>query len=126
MKNCLKYILLSILALAFYNGAKGDLSYGEYDFFSEFQMEHVLEPDTYVSAPQNDICPPRQVSTLSVPRVQTGSRHDSSSRQNSDLVKSSKTISSGYNYITRNKILIQYSPLMDPGHRLDRFCRFII
>ena len=126
MKNALKYILISILALAFYSSAKGDSSAIEYDFLSELQVENILEQNTYVSSPRTDICPPRQASTLSVPRAQSSSRHDSSSRQNSEFVKFSKTISSGCHYITQNKTLIQYSPLMDPGHKLVSLRRFII
>lgn len=126
MKNFLKYILISILALLFYDGVKNDSSCGEYDLIREFQVEHRFEQETLVSSPRTDICPPRQVSTLSVPRVQTNSRHDSSSRNISEFVKFGKTISSGCNYIAQNKTLIQYSPSMDPGHKLVSLCRFII
>ena len=126
MKNALKYILISILALAFYSSAKDGSSFAEYNFLSELQVENTLEQDTYVSSPQTDICPPRQVSTLSVPRAQSSSRHDSSSRQNAEFVRFCKTISTGCHYITQNKTLIQYSPLMDPGHKLVSLCRFII
>lgn len=126
MKNLLKYILISILALVFYDSAKDDSSSREYDLISELQMEHSLEQETFVSSPRTDICLPRQVSTLSVPRAQTSSRHDSSNRNNSEFVKFSKTISSGCNYIAQNKYLIQYSSSMDPGHKLVSLCRFII
>ena len=126
MKNWLKYILISILGLVFYDGAKDDSSSGEYNLISELQIEQILEQETFVSSPRTDICPPRQVSTLSVPRVQTSSRHDSSNRNNSEFVKFGKTISSGFNYICQNKTLIQHSPSMDPGHKLVSLCRFII
>lgn len=126
MKNLLKYILLSILALALYDSVKDDSSSREYNLISELQVEHILKQETFVSSPQTDICPPRQVSTLSVPRVQTSSRQDSSNRSNSDFVKFGKTISSGYNYIAQNKTLIQRSPSMDPDYKLVSLCRFII
>ena len=126
MKNLLKYILLCILALAFYDGDKDDSSSGESNLISELRIEHIIEEETFLSSPRTDICPPRQVSTLSVPRVQTSSRHDSSNRHNSEFVKFGKSISSGYNYISHNTTLIQYSPFIDPGHKLIRLCRFII
>ena len=47
-------------------------------------------------------------------------------RQNAEFVRFSKTISTGCHYITQNKTLTQYSPLMDPGHKLVSLCRFII
>lgn len=126
MKNWLKYILISILGLVFYDGAKDDSSSGEYNLISELQIEQILEQETFVSSPRTDICLPRQVSTLSVPRVQSSSRHDSSSRNSSEFVKFGKSISAGFNYIAQNKTLIQYSPSMDPGHKLVSLCRFII
>ena len=126
MKNLLKYILLSILAFAFYDSAKNESSSGEYNLLSELQVEHILEQETFVSSPQTDICPPRQVSTLNVPRAQTSSRHDNSNRHNSEFVKFGKTITTGCNYIAQNKTLIQHSPFMDPGHKLVSLCRFII
>ena len=126
MKKLLKYILLSILALIFYDGAKNDSSYRQYNLISELQIEHILDQETFVSSPRTDICPPRQVSTLNVPRVQSSSRHDSSNRHNQEFIKLGKTISSGCNYIAHNKTLIQYSRSMDPGHKLVSLCRFII
>ena len=126
MKNLLKYILLSILAFVFYDSAKNESTSGEYNLLSELQVEHILEQETFVSSPRTDICPPRQVSTLNVPRTQTSSRHDSSNRHNSEFVKFGKTITSGCNYIAQNKTLIQHSPFMDPGHKLVSLCRFII
>ena len=126
MKNLLKYILLSILAFAFYDSVKNESSSGEYNLLSEVLVEHILEHETFVSSPQTDIYPPRQVSTLNVTRTQTSSRHDSSNRHNLQFVKFGKTITSGWNYIAQNKTLIQHSPFMNPGHKLVSLCRFII
>ena len=126
MKNLLKYILISILALLFYDGGKDELSSSQPEYLSELQVENVLEHDSFQSSPRTAVCPPRQVSSLSVPRVQASSRYDTSGRYNTEFVKFGKTISSGANYIAQNKILIQYSPSMDPGHKLVSLCRFII
>ena len=126
MKNLLKYILLCILALAFYDSDKDDSSSGESNLISELQIEHIIEEETFLSSPRTDICLPRQVSTLSVPRVQTSSRHDSSNRHNSGSVIFSRTILSGCNYIAQNRTLTQYSPFADPGHILVSLCKLII
>lgn len=125
MKKLLKYIFISILALAFFSSVKDYPSSGG-SVLSEIKAELVLEQDTFVSSSRTGFCPPRQTSTLSIPRVQNSSRHESSNRQNSEFVKSGKTITSGVNYIARNKTLIQYSPHVDPGHKLVSLCRFII
>ena len=126
MKNLLKYILITILGLALYSSSKEDSSSREYEIHNILQAENLLEQEAFVSSARTDICPPRPVSTLSVPRVQHSSRHDSSNRHNSEFAKFGKTISSGHNYIAHNTTLIQHSPFIDPGHKLTRLCRFII
>lgn len=126
MKNLLKYILISILALLFYDGGKDELSSRQREYISELQIETLQDLDSFQSSQRSDVCPPRQVSTLSVPRVQTRSRHDSSNRYNSEFVKFGRIVSSGCNYIAQNKALIQYSPSMDPGLKLVSLCRLII
>lgn len=126
MKKMLKYILLSVLAFAFYGSVKDDFSSGDDNLISGFLVEHILEQETFVSSPRTDICLPRQVSSLSVPRVQTSSRPESSNRHNQEFVKFSKSISAGCNYTARNKTLIQYSTFMAPGHKLVSLCRLII
>ena len=126
MKKLLKYILISILAFTFYDSTKDGSSSIEYNLLSDSRIEHILEQDTFVSSPQTDICPPCQVSTLNVPRVQTSSRHDGSNRHNSEFVKFGKTISSRCNYIAQNKTILQYSPFIDSDHKLVSLCRLII
>lgn len=74
MKNLLKYIFISILALAFFSSVKDDPSSGR-SVLSEIKAELVLEQDTFVSSSRTGFCPPRQTSTLSIPRVQNSSCH---------------------------------------------------
>ncbi len=127
MKNWLKYIIVCVLVLAFYDSDKDEASSGEYDFLSTSQVEHVLAQDSFSASCSVDICPPRPISSINIPRVQSSTRrHDSSGRQNADIIKYGKTIYSGLNYIAQNKFSIQYSTVMESEHKLASLCRFII
>lgn len=129
MKNWLKYILLSILALVMYDSAKADSSSTEYDHFSDIPAEYIqfLEQDSFQASPRTIICPPRQVSSVGVPRVQnSGRRNDNSGRQNFEFIKAGRVTASGMNCISRNNSQIQYFSDMESGHILVRLCRFII
>ena len=127
MKNLLKYLLLSIVALAFHLGAKADLfaqeDVQEYDYASAY----TTSLDVSITSPKTDICIPRQVSTVTVPRLQSNSnRHESSHRQNHEVVKSGKTINSILRYVVQKKSLITHSTLMEPANKLVSLCRLII
>ena len=127
MKNLLKYILLSILALVLYDTGEETQLSEQYKYVSELQVESLLEIDTIESSSRTDFYPPRQLSSMGVPRVQsTSRRNDSPSRHNFEYVKSGKIISSGVKFIAQNKSSIQHSSFMDPGHKLVSLCRFII
>ena len=129
MKYLLKHILLIILALVYLNNAKDQSSSEGSGDFSEIYAEYisVVEQDTFFSSPQTLLCPPRQVSSLAVSRVQnSGRRHDSSGRQNFEFLNSAKTIFSGLDHMARNKSSISYSAVMKPGNILVALCRFII
>ena len=64
MKKLLKYLLLSIVALAFHMGAKADLfsheDVQEYDYASAY----TTSLNVSITSPKTDICIPRQVSTV--------------------------------------------------------------
>ena len=127
MKNLLKYLLLSIVVLAFHLGAKADLfaheDVQEYDYASAY----TTSLDVSITSPKTDICIPRQVSTVTVPRLQSNSnRHESSHRQNHEVVKSGKTINSILKYVVQKKSLITHSTLMEPANKLVSLCRLII
>ena len=127
MKKLLKYLLLSIVALAFHIGAKADLfapeDIQEYDHASAY----TTSLNVSITSPKTDICIPRQVSTVTVPRLQSNSnRHESSHRQNHEVVKSGKTINSILRYVVQKKSLIIHSTLMEPANKLVSLCRLII
>lgn len=127
MKNLLKYLLLSLVAMAFYMGDKSDLfaheDVQEYDYASAY----TTSLNVSITSPETDICIPRQVSTVTVPRLQSNSnRHDTSRRQNHEVVKSGKTINSILRYVVQKKSLIIHSSLMEPANKLVSLCRLII
>ena len=126
MKNLLKYILICILALVFYDRGKEDMPSKQHEYFSELQEEQLTEEEVLQSSSKADICLPRQSSLQNATRVQNTGRHDSTNRFSSELVKFGRTISSSTNYIVQSKSRIQYSSFMDPGQKLVTLCRLII
>ena len=127
MKNLLKYLLLSIVALAFYLGAKGDLI--AHEDIQDYDCASTCSASLNVSitAPETDIYVPSQDSTVNVPRLQSNSsRHETSHRQNHEVVKSGKTINSILRYVVQKKSLIIHSTLMEPANKLVSLCRLII
>ena len=127
MKNLLKYLLLSLVALVFYMGAKSDLfaheDVQEYDYASVY----TTSLNVSITSTKTDICIPRQVSTVTVPRLQSNSnRHETSHRQNHEVVKSGKTINSILRYVVQKQSLIIHSSLMEPANKLVSLCRLII
>ncbi len=127
MKILLKYLLLSIFALAFHMGAKAD-------FFAYEDVQDCGFPSTYstslnvsITTPKTDIYIPRQVSTVTVPRLQSNSsRHETYHRQNHEVVKSGKTINSILRYVVQRQSLIIHSSLMERANKLASLCRLII
>ena len=125
MKKLLKYILFSMIALAFYNGARAD-SYCDDISLADIQNE-ITAIDCFVSSPQTDICIPRQVSTFTSVRLQTsGRRPDNFQRQNFECVKSGKVINALIRYFVQRNTILTHSSLVEPSHTLIRLCRFII
>ena len=108
-------------------GAKADLfaheDVQEYDYASAY----TTSLNVSITSPKTDICIPRQVSTVTVPRLQSNSnRHETSHRQNHEVVKSGKTINSILKYVVQKKSLIIHSSLMEPANKLVSLCRLII
>ena len=127
MKKLLKYLLLTLVTLAFHMGAKADLF--AHEDIQEYECASVYTASLNVSitSPKTDICIPRQVSTVTVPRLQSNSnRHETSHRQNHEVVKSGKTINSILRYVVQKKSLIIHSSLMEPANKLVSLCRLII
>ena len=127
MKNLLKYLLLSLVVLAFHIGAKDGLSAHEDIQDYDCASAYTASLNVSITAPTADICIPRQVSTVSVPRLQSNSnRHETSHRQNHEVVKSGKTINSILKYVVQKQSLILHSTLMEPANKLVSLCRLII
>ena len=127
MKKLLKYLLLSIVALAFYMGAKADLFTHEDVQEYNYASAYTTSLNVSITSPKTDICIPRQVSTVTVPRLQSNSnRHETSHRQNHEVVKSGRTINSILRFVVQKKSLIIHSSLMEPSNKLVSLCRFII
>ena len=125
MKNLLKYLLLSLVALAFHMGAKGDMF--AHEDIQDYASAYTASLNVSITAPTTDICIPRQVSTVSVPRLQSNSnRHETSHRQNCEVVKSGKTINATLRYVVQKQSLIIHSSLMEPANKLASLCRLII
>ena len=131
MKKWLKYLLVSIVALAFYNGAgeffDSPSLYGEYT--SSISSTTISNPETDICAPrpESSVTAPRPASNVSSSRIQSnGRRHESSHRQNFEFVKSGKTINSGIRYVLQKQSIFNHSSLIEPASRLVCLCRFII
>lgn len=126
MKNLLKYLLLSIIALAFYDSARGAYPCGQETVSANLPIE-IIEADTYISSPDYALSVPRQVSFANSARLQSSSRRqDSTQRQNTECVKSGKVINSGIRFVALRQSLFSHSSLTEPSHTLTRLCRFII
>ena len=125
MKNLLKYLLLSLVALAFHMGAKDDLS--AHEDIQDYASAYTASLNVSITAPTTDICLPRQVSTVSAPRLQSNSnRHETTHRQNFEVVKSGKTINATIRYVVQKQSLIIHSSLIEPANKLVSLCRLII
>lgn len=131
MKKWLKYLLVSIIALAFYDSA------GEFFDSPSLHGEYTSSIcSTTISNPETDICAPRQESSVTAPRpasnvsssrIQSnGRRYESNHRQNFEFVKSGKTINSGIRYVLQKQSIFNHSSLIEPASRLVCLCRFII
>ena len=127
MKKLLKYLLLSMVALVFHMSAGDAFSIHEDINSCPAARECSAALNISISSPTADICIPRQVSTVSVPRLQSNSsRHETSHRQNFEVVKSGKTINSSLCYVVQKRSLIIHSSHMEPANKLVRLCKFII
>lgn len=127
MKNLLKYIILGIVALAFYNGAEGGFSVNEEKFPIDFPNELSTIYNSSLSAPDSDLCQTRQVSSVSLPRLQNNSRRsETTSRQNVTFLKAGKTVNPGIRYIVQKQSILSHSSLIRPSDRLLYLGQLII
>ena len=126
MKNLLKYLILSILALALYDGARGVTFCCADTSVCEVQDE-IASIHSSISSKKTDICIPRQVSSVNSVRLQgNGRRYEHFQRHSFECVKSGKVLNSGVRYLTQIQSLISNSSHLEPSYTLIRLCRFII
>ena len=127
MKNLLKYLILSIVALAFYHGAKGDCSVNDFSTYQDIQNEFSVGNNTSLSSPKADFCLPRQVSSVSIPRLQNNCRRSETSHRQSDMfIKAGKTVNAGIKYIVQKLSILSHSSLIRPSDRLLYLGQLII
>ena len=119
MKNLLKYLILGILALGFYHDPQGESSVSEKNNFLDFQKEFSVTDISSISTPESDFCIPRQVSSVSVPRLQNNfRRHETSHRHNVIFIKAGKTINACIKYIVQEQSILVHSSFIRPSDRL--------
>lgn len=127
MKNLLKYLILGIVALAFYHGVQGDSSVIEKNSYLDIRHDFSAAGITSISTPESDFCIPRQVSSVNAPRLQNnGRRHETSHRHNVVFMKAGKTINAGVKYIVQKQSILVHSSLIRPSNRLLYIGRLII
>ena len=128
MKNLLKYLLFGIVALAFYGSADKVQSCVEEFSAIEMQVDETSVQGFALSSNEADLSVPRQVSSVSMVRLQKGSsrKQVNNHRQGYEYLKSGKTVNPETQFIVQRKSLICHSSLMEPACNLSRLCRFII
>ena len=127
MKSLLKYLILGIVALAFYHGAQGDVFANEKHRCLDIQHDLSATGITSISSPESDFCIPRQVSSFNVPRLQNNCRrYETSHRQNVVFMKAGKTINAGIKYIVQKQSILVHSSFIRPSNRLLYIGRLII
>ena len=128
MKNLLKYLLFGIVALAFYGSADKVQSCVEEFSAIEMQVDETSVQDFALSSNEADLSVPRQVSSVSMVRLQKGSsrKQVNNWRQGYEYLKSGKTVNPHTQLVVQRKSLICHSSLVEPACNLSRLCRFII
>ena len=120
MKKVVKYIILSVLALAFYDSTRAKEGYAEDIFHCDIQNACLSSPDV-------DLCIPRPVSSVNSVHMQNNNgRSENSHRNNEECFKSGKTVNSGIRYIAQRKSLLFHSSHIEPTYTQVLLCRFLI
>ena len=126
MKRLLKYLLLSLFALAFYDDAREVTPY-DLGIYSDGLQNEQTFLTSRLSSPLSDICIPRQVSSVNSVRVQnTARRQDNFQRQHFECIKAGKVLNSSTRFVIQSISLFSYSSLSEPNRFLTRLCRLII
>lgn len=118
MRKRLKYLLLMMVAFAFWNCNDNLLStVSEEDFATQSLCESVR--DNIISSSESELCLPRQISYASQSRVQQNARRvNTYSKTGVEFTKSGKLINAGLRYFIQKKSIVLHSSLMEPSHKL--------
>lgn len=127
MKRFLKYLIMSIVIVAFCeaSGASDAVSL-QIDPFSGSSIESI-EPTSFISEPENELCLPRQVSFAAPARLKSTTRRtDNVQRQNFEFVKSGSVIRPSVRYLVQQFSIASCSSLSDASSRVVRLGRLVI
>lgn len=124
MKRVLKYLILFIVAVAFFEAPdRVDIS----EHCVQDKMIENVEISTFLSETDHDFCLPRQVSSSGLARLQSNTRrNDNIQRQSFEFVKSGKAINPNIIYFVQKITINTYSSLTDPAHLLACLGKLII
>ena len=127
MKNLLKYLLLGIIAMASYNGARKEISVNETDTLANFPNGYTLSYNSFLPLKEAGLCLPAQVTSANSFRLQNSSRrHEASHRQNFPFIHSCKTYNPAIRLIVQEQSSLSYSSLIMSSYRLHYLGQYII
>ena len=126
MKKLLKYLLLVIVAAAFFSGTEGSVSVDTTEQCPDiFLYDEAFELS--LSAPESELAVPRQVFFAHTHQVQSSARRTvNSHRNNLEFTKAGKLINAGIQYFVQNLTIVKGSSLSDPAQRLLCLGKLII
>lgn len=125
MISLLKYLLPVIFAATFWCGAGHSADVVEEYFMGSSITASVSQ--TAISASDQELCLPRQVSFANTVRLIGNARRTGSIQRSSlEFAKSGKVINAGVRYFTQNISIIIHSAMIKPSCRLKCLGRLII
>ena len=126
MKKIVKYLIIAIIAIAFFGGTnKSDSAIAE-NSIEDLTIEFVTT-DTNFSIFDSALHSSRQVSPVNTSTLQnTSQRANNGHRQNYTFIKAGKILNTGVINSIYNNSQTYYSYLTKPTHRLISFGKLII
>ena len=126
MKKIVKYLIIAIIAIAFFGGTnKSDSAIAE-NSIEDLTIEFVTT-DTNFSIFDSALHSSRQVSPVNTSSLQnTSQRANNGHRQNYTFIKAGKILNTGVINSIHNNSQTLYSYLTKPIHRLISFGKLII
>lgn len=127
MRELIKYLLLIIFSVVFYDATgRSDISYME-ETVSASPIE-IVEADSYISSDtDSDLCLPRQISSPSPARAQLSLRRaDNILKQSLEFVKSGKIFNPNIRFFIQKTRIQNHSSSVDSAHDLTFIGKLII